>query len=173
MNEEERQSKRRDNEELATKNRARILGLPYLDTRDFEDSLPLLHGLLDKEEMHKNYILPLTKGGNGQHFQFMITSQTPRHLLQQIRSDYEREGERVDFFLISGSAYHVLMLRYDPPKEVHYDDIRISTEGDSDTIAEVSDTLNSVSSEKIFDYLLDQADRLTASDIHIENLRNY
>ncbi|MBR3131709.1 Flp pilus assembly complex ATPase component TadA [Candidatus Saccharibacteria bacterium] len=171
MNEEERQSKRRDNEELATKNRARILGLPYLDTRDFEDSLPLLHGLLDKEEMHKNYILPLTKGGNGQHFQFMITSQTPRHLLQQIRSDYEREGERVDFFLISGSAYHVLMLRYDPPKEVHYDDIRISTEGDSDTIAEVSDTLNSVSSEKIFDYLLDQADRLTASDIHIENLR--
>ena len=171
MNEEERQSKRRENEELATKNRAKILGLPYLDTRDFEDSLPLVHGLLDKEEMHKNYILPLSKGGNGEHFQFLITSQTPRHLLQQIRSDYEREGERVDFFLVSGSAYHVLMLRYDPPKEIHYDDIRISTEGDSDTIAEVSNTLNSVSSEKIFDYLLDQADKLTASDIHIENLR--
>lgn len=171
MNEEERQSKRRDGEESATKNRARILGLPYLDTREFEASVPLVSGLLDKDEMHKNYILPLAKGGDGQHFQFMITSQTPRHLLQEIRSDYEKEGERVDFFLISGSAFQVLMSRYDPPKEVHYDDIKISTEGDSDTITEVSNTLNSVSSDKIFDFLLDQADKLTASDIHIENLR--
>ena len=163
--------RRRDNEEDATRSRARILGLPYLDTREFENSIPLVPGLLDKEEMHKNYILPLSKGGNGEHFQFMITSQTPRHLLHEIRDSYEREGERVDFFLISSSAFRVFMLRYDPPKEIHYDDIKISTEGDSETIAEVSETLNSVSSDKIFDFLLDQADRLTASDIHIENLR--
>ena len=172
MNEEERQLKRRENEELATKNRARILGLPYLDTREFEASVPLVQGVLDKEEMHKNYILPLAKGGNGEHFQFLITSQTPRSLLQEMRANYEQEGERVDFFLVSSSAYHVLMQRYDPPKEVHYDDIKISNEGDSETIAEVSDTLNSVSSEKIFDFLLDQADKLAASDIHIENLRS-
>ena len=163
--------RRRDNEEAATRSRARILGLPYLDTREFENSIPLISGLLDKEEMHKNYILPLSKGGNGEHFQFMITSQTPRHLLHEIQDSYEQEGERVDFFLISGSAFRVFMLRYDPPKEIHYDDIKISTEGDSETIAEVSETLNSVSSDKIFDFLLDQADRLTASDIHIENLR--
>lgn len=172
MNEEELQAKRRENEEAATRNRARILGLPYLDTREFESSIPLVSGLLDKEEMHKNFILPLSKGGNGEHFQFMITSQTPRHLLKEIRDSYEKEGERVDFFLISGSAYRILMLRYDPPKEVHYDDIKISTEGDSDTIAEVSKTLNSVSSEKVFDFLLDQADKLGASDIHVENLRD-
>ena len=172
MNEEERQAKRRENEEAATKNRARILGLPYLDTRKFEASMPLVSGLLDKEEIHKNFILPLTKGGKGEHFQFMITSQTPRHLLSKMRSEYDAKGERVDFLLISLSAYNVIMLRYDPPKEIHYDDIKISTEGDSETIAEVSNTLNSVSSDKIFDYLLDQADRLTASDIHIENLRN-
>ena len=172
MNEEELQEKRRENEEAATRNRARILGLPYLDTREFESTIPLVMGLLDKEEMHKNYILPLSKGGNGEHYQYMITSQTPRHLLQEIRNNYDKEGERVDFFLISGSAYRILMLRYDPPKEVKYDDIKISTEGDSETIAEVSDTLNSVSSEKIFDFLLDQADKLGASDIHIENLRS-
>ena len=172
MNEEELQAKRRDNEEAATRNRARILGLPYLDTREFEASIPLVMGLLDKEEMHKNYILPLSKGGDGEHYQFMITSQTPRHLIPEIRESYEKEGERVDFFLISSSAYRVLMLRYDPPKEVKYDDIKISTEGDSDTITEVSNTLNEVSSEKVFDFLLDQADKLGASDIHIENLRN-
>ena len=171
MNEEELQEKRRDNEEAATRNRARILGLPYLDTREFESSIPLVNGLLDKEEMHKNYILPLSKGGESEHYQFMITSQTPRHLLQEIRNNYNKEGERVDFFLISGSAYRIFMLRYDPPKEVHYDDIKISDEGDSETIAAVSHTLNSVSSSKVFDFLLDQADRLGASDIHIENLR--
>ncbi len=172
MNEDERQQKRRDNEEEATKNRARILGLPYLDTRDFEDTVDLVYGVLDKEEMHKNFIIPLAKGGEGQHYQFMITSQTPRHLLQKMREDYERDGERVDFFLISNSSFHVFMLRHDPPREIHYDDIKISTEGDSDTIAEVSKTLNSVSSEKVFDFLLDQADKLGASDIHIENLRD-
>ena len=37
MNEEELQQKRRDNEEQATSERARILGLPYLDTREFEN----------------------------------------------------------------------------------------------------------------------------------------
>ena len=171
MNEEELQRKRRESEESATRNRARILGLPYLDTREFEATVPLVFGLLDKEEMHKNFILPLAEGGNGNHFQFMITSQTPRHLLQEMRENYTKEGENVDFFLISGSAFRILMLRYDPPKEIVYDDIRIADEGDSETISEVSNTLNEVSSEKIFDFLLDQADKLGASDIHIENQR--
>jgi type II secretory ATPase GspE/PulE/Tfp pilus assembly ATPase PilB-like protein len=89
-----------------------------------------------------------------------------------MRQDYTDNGERVDFFLISNSAYRVLMLRYDPPKEIHYDDIKIAGEGDSETITSVSQTLNSVSTEKIFDFLIDQADKLGASDIHIENMRN-
>ena len=172
MNEEELQRKRRENEEAATANRARILGIPYLDTRDFESSIPLVNGLLDKQEMRKNFILPLQKGGGGEHFQFMITSQTPRSLIVEMRRNYENDGEHVDFFLISGSAFRVFMLRYDPPKEIHYDDIKIATEGDSETIASVSNTLNSVSSDKVFDFLLDQADKLGASDIHIENLKD-
>ena len=64
------------------------------------------------------------------------------------------------------------MLRYDPPQQVHYDDIKIAGEGDSETIESVSKTLNSVSTDKVFDFLLDQADKLGASDIHIENLRD-
>ena len=60
------------------------------------------------------------------------------------------------------------MQRYDPPKEIIYDDIRISDEGDSETLSQVSQTLNSVASDRIFDFLIDQADKLGASDIHIE-----
>ncbi|HXH26950.1 MAG TPA: GspE/PulE family protein, partial [Candidatus Acidoferrum sp.] len=57
---------------------------------------------------------------------------------------------------------------YDPPKQVTYQDVTIAAEGDSNTIAEVSKTLNSVGSDDILDYLITQADRLNASDIHLE-----
>lgn len=172
MNEDDVQIKRRDNEEQATANRGRILGLPYLDTREFENEIPLTKDLLTIEQMHHDYIIPLQAGGGEEHYQFMVTSQTPRSVIERIRQEYTNEGEKADFFLISGSAYKVFMLRYDPPKVVQYDDIKIAGEGDSATIAEVSQTLAHVSTEKVFDYLIDQADKLGASDIHIENLRD-
>ena len=172
MDEREIQNKRRENEERATEGRARILGLPYLDTRQFEETVPLTMGLLDVSEMHRNFMLPLHKGGGGEeHYQFMVTSQTPRTVIEKMRQKYVDDGEKVDFFLISTSAYKTLMLRYDPPKEVRYDDIKIGGVGDSETIASVSQTLSIVSTEKVFDYLIDQADKLGASDIHIENMR--
>lgn len=172
MNEEELQRKRRDNEEEATAGRSRILGLPYLDTREFENEIGLTPDLLSVEQMHQDYIIPLQKGGGENHYQFMVTSQTPRSVIEKMRQEYTDEGERADFFLISNSAYKVFMLRYDPPPEVHYDDIKIAGEGDSETIASVSQTLATVSTEKVFDFLIDQADKLSASDIHIENMRN-
>ena len=171
MDEQEIQQKRRENEEAATKNRARILGFPYLDTREFENEIPLVPDFLSKEVMHAEKVIPLQKGGGETHYQVMITSQTPNNWIRQTRQDYNDRGERIDLFLISESAYNVFMLRYDPPKEVHYDDIEIADEGDSETIASVSQTLAQVSPEKIFDFLIDQADKLKASDIHIENLR--
>lgn len=172
MNEQEIQEKRRDNEEAATQNRAKILGLPYLDTRSFENTIPLVPNVIDKSEMHDNYIIPLQKGGNEDHYQFMVTSQTPRSVIDKMIQNYANYGEKVDFFLISLSGYNVFMLRYDPPREIHYDDIKIASDGDSETLASVSQTLNSVGTDKVFDFLLDQADKLGASDIHIENLRD-
>lgn len=172
MDEQEVQIKRRENEEQATAGRARLLGLPYLDTRSFENDIPLVNGLLTKEEMHKDFILPLQKGGDGERYQFMVTSQTPRSVITAKQREYNERGERVNFFLITDSAYKTFMMRYDPPQETEYDDISIAGEGDSETLTSVSETLNSVSTDKVFDYLLDQADKLGASDIHIENMRD-
>lgn len=172
MDENEIQLKRRENEEQATAGRARILGLPYLDTRDFENEIPLVPDLLNIQEMHQDFIIPLQKGGGEEHYQFMVTSQTPRTLIEKMRQEYTDKGEKVDFFLVSNSAYKVFMLRYDPPKVIEYDDIKIAGDGDSETIASVSKTLSAVSTEKVFDFLLDQADKLGASDIHIENMRD-
>lgn len=172
MNEEQIQQKRRDDEEKATAGRARILGIPYLDTRAFEKDIPLVPDLLDVQQMHQGMVIPLQRGGGDEHFQFMVTSQTPRSVVESMRREYDNEGEKADFFLISGSAFKSFMLRYDPPKVVQYDDIKIAGEGDSETIASVSETLDRVSTNKVFDFLLDQADKLGASDIHIENLRD-
>ena len=63
------------------------------------------------------------------------------------------------------------MLRFDPPKKIIYDDIEIAKEGDSDTLAQVTQILATVGTNDVFNYLIDQADKLGASDIHIENQR--
>lgn len=174
MDEQEVQRKRRDNEERATQERARILGLPYLDTREFEQIIPLINKAetIPLEQMHRDFIIPLEQGNSEEPYRFMITSQTPNSLLAKMRQEYSNDGLHVHFFLISNSAYQTFMLRYDPPQKVHYDDIKIAKAGDSETIAEVSKTLNAVSTEKVFNFLIDQADKLGASDIHIENLRD-
>lgn len=172
MDEQSIQKSRRDHEEQVTERRAQLLGYPYLDTREFENDIELVQNMLEISEMHQNYILPLEEGGGGKPYQFMITSHTPQSLIGKLQKQYTDDGEKTDFYMISDAAYHVFMLRYDPPKEIHYDDIKIAAEGDSETINSVSQTLNSVSTERVFDFLIDQADKLGSSDIHIENMRN-
>ena len=171
MDEQAIQAKRRDQEEDATRKRASILGLQYLDTREFENDLPLLRDILTIEEMYKGRLVPLAIDDATQGYRFGVTSQTPQSLIAKISSSYRDEGKNTQFFLISGAAFRVLMLRFDPPKKVIYDDIEIAKEGDSDTFTEVSRVLASVGSDDVFNYLVDQADKLGASDIHIENSR--
>ena len=81
MDEQTIQRKRREQEEQATRERARLLGLPYLDTRDFELIIPLVPDLLTVQEMHENYAVPLQAGGDDSPYRFMVTSQTPRSWL--------------------------------------------------------------------------------------------
>ena len=172
MNEEEVQRRRREQDEHSTQQRAAILGLQYLDTREIEADLPLAVGVLDVPSMHRDKIVPLVKGNSETTFQFGVTAQTPQSVIQRITREYNDNGRSTQFLLISQSGYRAFMNRYDPPKQVVYDDIEIAQDGDSDTITQVSSTLNSVSSEALFDFIIDQADRLGASDIHVENERN-
>ena len=171
MDEDKIQQHRRDAEERATRERAAILGLQYLDARDVERSLPLLRDILTIDQMYKGYIVPILQDAESVTYTFGVTSQTPQSLIRSMQAEYLEKGITTQFVLISGSGFRAFMNRFDPPKEVIYDDIEIAKEGDSDTIAEVSKTLNSVGSDQVFDYLIDQADKLGASDIHIENER--
>lgn len=173
MDEDRIQERRREQDEKATQQRAAILGLQYLDTRGVDHDLPLTAGIIEVPDMYKGYVIPLIGGGGSDPYRFGVTSQTPQSLIHKMQVEYNERGEQTQFLLISNSGFKAFMLRYDPPKKVVYDDISIAKEGDSNTLAQVSQTLNSVGSEEVFDYLIDQADKLGASDIHIENERNY
>lgn len=167
------QQGRRDAEEKSTQHRAAILGLPYLDSREFEKELDLvLEGMMTIQEMHQWKMVPLQMGSEYEPYRFGATSTTPQSVIEKMRQKYADEGREAQIFLITNSGFMFLMNRYDPPKKIIYEDITISKTGDSSTLASVSQTLNSVGSDQILDYLIDQADKLGASDIHVENQRN-
>lgn len=173
MNEDKIQQNRREQDEQSTKQRAAILGIQYLDVRPIEQTIPLAEGVIDIQTMHQNRLVPLVAGTESATWQFGATTQTPQSYIRQLTQEYNDIGRNIAFFLISNSGYKELMNRFDPPEVVVHDDIEIAKEGDSDTIAEVSKTLSSVGSDEVFDYLVDQADKLGASDIHIENQRTH
>lgn len=171
MDEDKVQQDRRAQDEQATAQRAAILGIEYLDSRNIENTLALVDGVLDKNTMRQNRIVPLYPGSEAEPWQFAITTQTPQSFINNLTTQFNNESHQAKFFLISDQGYRVLMDRYDPVVKVQHEDITIAKEGDSDTIAQVSQTLNAVGSDEVFDFLIDQADKLGASDIHIENQR--
>lgn len=173
MDEDKIQQEHREQEENAAAQRAVILGIQYLDMRSLENTIPLINGILDIPVMHQSRVVPLTAGDESKTWQFGVTTQTPQSFIHELTQKYMEVGNTTKFFLISNSSYKKLMERYDPAIKVVYDNIQIAQEGDSNTISEVSKTLNSVGSDEVFDYLIDQADRLSASDIHIENQRKH
>ena len=59
MDEDRIQQQRRDQDEEATRKRAAILGLQYLDAREFEQTLELVRDVLTIDEMYKGRIVPL------------------------------------------------------------------------------------------------------------------
>lgn len=171
MDEEKVQQRARDEDERSTQQRAAILGLQYLDTRNIQDVVELIDDVISVEDMHKNRIIPLVAGNDSAPWEFGITSHTPQSLTRELQQKYAGQAQNVVFYLISQGGFTHFMNRYDPPIKAIYDDITIGSAGDSDTINQVSKTLNSVGSDEVFDFLIDQADKLGASDIHIENQR--
>lgn len=172
MDEDKIQQQRRDHEEQSTRERAAIIGLQYLDAREIENTLPLAEGVLDVKSMYQGKLVPLVAGDRDAVTQFAATAQTPNSLIQQMTREYNDGGKQIRFYIISGTGFRAFMRRYDPPREVKYDDIEIAREGDSETIQKVSQTLETVGTEAVFDFLISQADKLGASDIHIENSRS-
>lgn len=156
----------RFDEEQTTEKRARILGLPYADTSKITDKV-LYKDLLSVQELNDFKVIPIEKGKGYIHFGIInTTSQNNITSLKQRFLDH-----RLSFSLISEAGFREYMQLYDPPKKVEYQDIEISNAGSKDLVAHVSQTLEQVKASDMLAYLVQQAHKLNASDIHIENQR--
>ena len=161
----------RNDDERATQQRAALLGIDYLDTRETATQAELTENVLSINQMYAGKIVPLKAGSDSTPYVYGVTTGTPQSFMNKIRTEWSEKGVNTKFYLISQSGYREFMVRYDPPKKVVYDDVQIAKEGDSQTLETVSNTLDTVKTDDILDYLVEQADFLGASDIHIENQR--
>ena len=156
------QDARRD-EEQATSRRAQILGLQYLDTSTLPER-PLFKNVLTTEELYRMRIIPIH--ADQSNLLFGITTTTSQQTIDGVRRRFS--DQRTAFNLISDTGYREYMQLYDPPKQVVYQDIAVNTAGTEELVQKVSITLDQVRADDMLAYLVAQAHRLNASDIHIE-----
>lgn len=158
------QDARRD-EELSTERRAQILNIPYYDT-SLETNKQLYKDIINIDDMRQYRIIPLAADQSNIHFG--VTNTTSQQTMNNLVNHFT--DQKVVFSLISEAGFRDYMLLYDPPKKVIYEDIALNTTGD-DLISRVSAMLDQVRADDMLAYLVDQAHRLNASDIHLETLR--
>jgi type II secretory ATPase GspE/PulE/Tfp pilus assembly ATPase PilB-like protein len=176
MDEAERQRHFRDVDESNTAKRAGVLGTTYLDMRGTEDTVPLVEDAMEIADMYKYRMIPLTEGSYEKPALYGATLSTPETHIKKMVESAEQNSQSINFVLISDSAFRAMMKRYDPPKEISYNDVEITGDDDTaerrETISSMSKDLDQVRSADMLDYLVFQADRLSASDIHLENQRD-
>ncbi|PJE65440.1 hypothetical protein COU91_01705 [Candidatus Saccharibacteria bacterium CG10_big_fil_rev_8_21_14_0_10_47_8] len=161
------QDARRD-EEVTTQRRAGVLGMTYVDTSTlqkqlFKDVLPL-------SELYSLKVVPLT--ADNHYIHFGVTTRTSQQTINNLRARFS--DQRLDFSIISDTGYGDYMKLYDPPKQVTYQDIGLVV-GESESekmVTAVSATLNQVRADDMLAYLVQQAYKLKASDIHMECQRD-
>lgn len=161
------QDARRD-EESNTLRRARILGLQYTDTSQISNK-QLYQELLSPQELYSYRVIPLQ--ADGHNITFGITNTTSQQTMAGLRQRFA--DQRISFVLISDAGYREYMALYDPPKEVVYKDISIGTAGSEELLTQVSAVLEQIKADDMLAYLVDQANRLNASDIHIETQKDH
>lgn len=156
----------RTNEEMATARRAEVLRMPYVDTSHIQKQL--YTGVMPVKELYSLRVVPLV---TDQHYiNFGVTTTTSQQTINGLRQRFS--DQRLDFSLISESGYREYMKLYDPPKEVHYESIELGEDSTGKSIIdEVSSTLEQVRPDDMLAYLVQQAYKLKASDIHLENMR--
>ncbi len=154
-------------EEQATARRARILNMNYVDTSQMA-SKPLYKEVMSFEEMTRLRVVPLQ--ADDHNINFGITTTTSQQTMTNIRQQYQ--DQRISYNLISDAGFREYMRLYNPPRQVVYQDIELTTAGTQELIEQVSTTLAQVRADDMLAYLVQQAHKLAASDIHLENQKD-
>lgn len=160
MNDEARHS-----EEQSTEHRAQTLKVPYYDTSQ-DPNKQLYKDIVSIDDMRQYRIIPLAADQSNIHFG--VTNTTSQQTMNSLVNHFS--DQKVVFSLISDAGFRDYMLLYDPPKQVVYEDIALTTDA-NELISRVTAMLEQVRADDMLAYLVDQAHRLNASDIHLETLR--
>lgn len=158
----------RYDEEQATLRRARILGLSYFDTTDVSQK-PIYKNVLPIQDMYQNKLVPLQ--ADDHNITFGVTNTTSQATMNNLKQRFL--DQRISFALISDAGFRDYMRRYDPPKQVEYKDIKLTNAGSEQLLQNVSSILQQVNAKDMLAYLVQQAHKLKASDIHTESQRDY
>jgi type II secretory ATPase GspE/PulE/Tfp pilus assembly ATPase PilB-like protein len=150
-------------QERSAQQRARILGLNYVDTATLPNK-QLFQYLLSVPELYQLRMVPLHADQSNVLFGILTT--TPQSAMAEVKKRFLEQI--VSFAIISDAGYREYMSLYDPPKKIVYQDITLSTAGTDELVRNVSATLDQVRADDMLAYLVSQAYRLGASDIHIE-----
>ena len=153
----------RAEQEQATRQRARVLNINYVDTSTIQNK-QLFQYLLSVPDLYRMKVVPLS--ADQSNILFGIITTTPQPVLTEIKRRFA--DQLITFALISEVGYNEYMRLYDPPKQVVYQDITLNSAGTDDLIRNVSTTLEQIKPDDMLAYLVSQAYRLNASDIHIE-----
>ncbi len=154
----------RFDDEQTTERRARVLGLDYVDTSKIENKV-LYKDLVSVDQIKSLKIIPLQSDKGT--ILFGITTTTSQQTLNWLKTAYS--DQRVSVALISDTGYREYVDLYDPPPEVKYQEIELKNAGSEDKIEKITGILNQVNANDTLAYLVQQAHRLGASDIHIES----
>ncbi len=142
-------------EELSTQRRARILGMQYVD-------------ILTNNELNSLRAVPVQ--ADQSHVLFGVTTSTSQVTMNSLAERFS--DQRVSFAIISDTGFREYLQLYNPPKQVIYSDIALNTAGTEELVQNVSATLGQVRADDMLAYLVQQAHRLVASDIHVETERD-
>jgi type II secretory ATPase GspE/PulE/Tfp pilus assembly ATPase PilB-like protein len=153
----------RYDEEQSTQRRARVLGYNYVDSSQIAQ-MTLYPDILSIPELYSLRIVPLQ--ADQSTILFGITTTTSQQAMKGISESFLEQ--RISFAIISDTGYTDYLKLYDPPKQIVYQDIAIKQETSPDLIKQISDILEQVKADDMLAYLVQQAHRLNASDIHIE-----
>ena len=153
----------RTEQEQITQRRARVLGMQYVDTSQLQNR-KLFQQVLPLPELYRLKMVPLN--ADQSNVLFGIVTTTPQTALAEVKKRFL--DQVVTFAIISDAGYREYMALYDPPKKVEYHDIALNTAGTQELVDTVSRTLQQVRADDMLAYLVEQAHRLKASDIHIE-----
>jgi len=154
----------RKDEEISTARRAVVLNMSFIDTSSISNKV-LYKNILSNQEMKQYKIIPIV--AEPHKIVFGVTTATSQKTMQILTQRFM--DQQVQFGIISEAGFREYMHLYDPPKKIEYKDIAITKAEDTKAVAHISETLAQVRADDMLAFLVQQAFRLNASDIHLES----